>query len=210
MLSHLGLTVPAAACSPSGASWQLSKSVESSNSSYSVAAATNCSSMLGRASTVGGKQGCSWQRGGRGQPEHFHRCKVCALPILWWVRSHVPSVLVLPLLCDSAQRHCHSITSPECERRGAVGKGCVTPAQQDGVLSLLLPAASKKGDISIWIRQLLAHAKAACRGPSAGGHAGGTDPSFGFRFLQPFSRSPSKCPSATVQALRSSQSAQHG
>lgn len=95
---------------------------------------------------------------------------------------------------------------------GGCGEGLRHPssALQDGVLGLLLPAASEQGSVSIWIWWPLARAKAAGRGPGAGGRASGADPSFGFRFLLPFSRYPSKHPFATVQALGAFRSAQHG
>ena len=101
---------------------------------------------------------------------------------------------------------------PKCWVEGGRGEGLRHPssALQDGVLGLLLPVTSEQGNIRFWIWWLLARAKAARRGPGAGGHASGADLSFGFRFLQAFSRSPSEHPSATVQALRGSQSVQHG
>lgn len=96
--------------------------------------------------------------------------------------------------------------------RGGPWEGLHHPssALQGRVLSPLLPAASKQGSISIWTWWLLACAKAAGRRPGTSRHAGSMAPSFGFRFLQPFSSSPSECPSATAQTLRASQSAQHG
>lgn len=132
MLSRPGLPAPAASRCPSGTSWQPSRSVVSSKSGYLVAAATNCKSVLRRADTAGGERGRSWQRGGRGEPERSCRWREESLCSTSAPASReegrVPSVLVLPPLCDGAQRHRPPIASPSAGWRGAAGNGCVTPA----------------------------------------------------------------------------------
>lgn len=97
-----------------------------------MAGATNCKSTLRRAGTEGGERGCYRQQGEREEPERFCRCREESLfstnaPVSQ-EEGRVPSVPVLPPLCDGAQRHCPPVASPSSGWRGAVRKGGVTPA----------------------------------------------------------------------------------